>query len=60
MIEISHQLYTNMENFPIWLVLGGYEKLEMNNKVIFSSRQFTIQDLLTSASTVFILLRHFA
>ena len=46
--------------FQIWLVLGGYEKLEMDNKVIFSSRQFTIQDLLTSASTVLVLLRHFA
>ena len=32
----------------------------MNNKVIFSSRQFSIQDLLTSASTVLVLLRHFA
>ena len=46
--------------FQIWLVLGGYEKLEINNKVIFSSRQFSIQDLLTSASTVLVLLRHFA
>ena len=59
MIDISHQL-TNVENLQIWLVLGGYEKLDMNNKVIFSSRQFSIQDLLTSASTVLVLLRHFA
>ena len=59
MIDISHQLLI-WKIFQIWLVLGGYEKLEMNNKVIFSSRQFSIQDLLTSTSTVLVLLRHFA
>ena len=59
MIDISHQLLI-WKIFQIWLVLGGYEKLEMNNKVIFSSRQFSIQDLLTSASTVLVILRHFA
>jgi len=62
MIDISRQLYTNIENLPnlvgarwLWKII-----LEMNNKVIFSSRQFSIQDLLTSASTVLVLLRHFA
>lgn len=42
------------------LVIGSYGPCELKLTDVSTERQFTIQDLLTSASTVFILLRHFA